>query len=36
MLNGKPQNSDTYVWMVKGIDYTGNIITKSGTMVLVR
>jgi PKD-like domain/CHU_C Type IX secretion signal domain len=36
MLNGTPQSSGGYVWMVRGTDYTGNIITKSGTMVLVR
>jgi PKD-like domain/CHU_C Type IX secretion signal domain len=35
-LNGVPQSSGGYVWMVKGTDYTGNIIAKSGTMVLVR
>ncbi len=35
-LNGRPQSSGGYVWMVKGIDYTGNIITKKGTMVLIR
>jgi len=36
MLNGSPQSSGGYVWMVKGTDYTGNSITKKGTMVLVR
>jgi gliding motility-associated-like protein len=35
-LNGSPQASGGYVWMVQGTDYLGNIITKSGTMVLVR
>jgi len=35
-LNGSPQGSGGYVWMVQGTDYEGNIITKSGTMVLVR
>lgn len=33
---GKPQDIGGYVWMVKGTDYTGKIITKKGTMVLVR
>jgi hypothetical protein len=36
MLNGLPQNAGGYVWMVKGTDYTGNIIVKKGTMVLIR
>jgi hypothetical protein len=35
-LNGSIQSSGGYVWMVQGIDYQGNVITKSGTMVLVR
>ncbi len=35
-LNGSPQNSGGYVWMVKGTDYLGNVIAKKGTMVLVR
>ncbi len=36
MLNGQLQSPGGYVWMVKGTDYQGNVITKSGTMVLVR
>jgi hypothetical protein len=36
MLNGSPQNAGGYVWMVKGTDYIGNVITKKGTMVLIR
>ena len=35
-LNGVPQNPGGYVWMVKGTDYTGSNVSKSGTMVLVR
>jgi len=35
-LNGSPQGAGGYVWMVQGTDYQGNVITKSGTMVLVR
>jgi hypothetical protein len=35
-LNGSPQNAGGYVWMVKGTDYLGNVITKKGVMVLVR
>jgi len=35
-LNGKPQASGGYVWMVQGIDYTGKTVSKKGTMVLIR
>lgn len=35
-LNGKIQDPDTYVWMVKGTSYTGKTIFKKGFMVLVR
>ena len=35
-LNGKPQASGGYVWMVQGVDYTGKIISRKGTMVLIR
>jgi gliding motility-associated-like protein len=35
-FNGKPQASGGYVWMVEGMDYTGKIISKKGTMVLIR
>jgi hypothetical protein len=35
-LNGTPQNVGGYVWMVQGTDYAGNIISKKGTMVLIR
>jgi PKD repeat protein len=35
-LNGIPQDTGGYVWMVQGMDYTGKLVTKSGTMVLVR
>ncbi len=34
--NGKTQNTGGYVWMVRGVDYTGKIVIKKGTMVLVR
>lgn len=36
LLNGIPQTIGGYVWMVKGTDYMGNIITKKGTMILIR
>jgi gliding motility-associated-like protein len=34
--DGQPQDSGGYVWMVKGTTYTGDTITKQGTMVLLR
>jgi gliding motility-associated-like protein len=33
---GLPQPPDTYVWMVRGTDFTGKIITKKGTVQLIR
>jgi len=35
-LAGKPQESDSYVWMVQGTTYTGKVITRKGTMTLIR
>ena len=35
-VNGRPQDSGGYVWMVKGTDYTGKPVIKKGTMVLIR
>ncbi|HTE07367.1 MAG TPA: gliding motility-associated C-terminal domain-containing protein, partial [Flavitalea sp.] len=35
-INGNPQPSGTYVWTIKGRDYLGNIISKKGTVVLIR
>ncbi len=35
-VNGKPQDTGGYVWMVQGTDYTGKLVTKKGTMVLIR
>ncbi|MEP7279827.1 MAG: PKD domain-containing protein [Bacteroidota bacterium] len=35
-IAGKPQGSGTYVWLVRGHDFTGKTITKKGTMVLIR
>jgi gliding motility-associated-like protein len=35
-IGGKAQNAGTYVWVVQGKDYTGETITKKGTMVLIR
>lgn len=35
-INGVDQGTGTYVWMVQGTDYTGKVIFKKGTMVLIR
>ncbi len=35
-INGKLQGPDTFVWMVRGTSYTGSIITKKGTVILIR
>lgn len=36
LLNGVPQPIGGYVWMVQGTDYQGTVVTKKGTMVLIR
>lgn len=33
---GLPQAPDTYVWMVRGTDFTGKTVIKKGTVVLIR
>jgi gliding motility-associated-like protein len=35
-INGVVQPSGTYVWMLKAKDYQGKLITKNGTMLLIR
>ena len=35
-FNGKPQDPDTFVWIVGGLDYEGNGITKKGYVILIR
>jgi gliding motility-associated-like protein len=35
-LNSKPQPVGTYVWIIKGRDYLGNIHSEKGTVVLIR
>ncbi|MBC7848546.1 MAG: gliding motility-associated C-terminal domain-containing protein [Chitinophagaceae bacterium] len=35
-LGGKVQPSGTYAWMVQGTDFTGKVVTKSGTAILIR
>jgi gliding motility-associated-like protein len=35
-FNGKPQPMGAYVWMVKGLDYKGDIHFEKGTVTLIR
>ncbi len=35
-IQGKLQESNAYLWTVKGTDYTGRVISKKGTVVLIR
>ncbi|MFY8090195.1 MAG: PKD domain-containing protein [Chitinophagaceae bacterium] len=36
VFNGTKQPSGTYVYQVQGVDFLGNVITKKGTIVLIR
>ena len=35
-INGKPQDTGTYVWAAAGADFTGKGIQRRGTVVLIR
>jgi len=35
-IGGKPQTTNTYVWLVKAVDYTGKPIFQKGTSTLIR
>jgi gliding motility-associated-like protein len=35
-INGREQGSDTFVWYVRGTDFTGKIIFKKGSSTLIR
>jgi gliding motility-associated-like protein len=35
-ISGKPQTTNTYVWMVKAVDYTGKSFFDKGTATLIR
>jgi gliding motility-associated-like protein len=35
-LSGAKQNQATYVWIVEGVDFNGNVIKKQGYVVLIR
>jgi len=35
-IGGKEQGTGTYVWVVKGVDYTGKVVFSKGTVTLIR
>ncbi|WP_207515529.1 PKD domain-containing protein [Longitalea luteola] len=35
-IGGRPQATGTYVWMARGTDYTGKVVIRKGTAVLIR
>jgi PKD repeat protein len=35
-LAGKPQDAGTFVWMARGTDYTGKVVMRKGTAILLR
>ena len=35
-ISGKEQGTSTYVWIVKGTDYTGKVVFEKGTVTLIR
>lgn len=35
-IAGRLQDSGTYVWMVQGVDYTGRVVVRKGTAILIR
>jgi gliding motility-associated-like protein len=35
-IGGKPQNTNVFVWLVKGIDYLGKPFFRKGTVTLIR
>ena len=35
-IQGKMQESNAYLWILKGTDYSGRVISKKGTVVLIR
>jgi gliding motility-associated-like protein len=36
LFGGKPQSTQTFVWMVAGVTYNGKTIVKKGTVTLIR
>ena len=35
-IGGKEQGSGVYVWIVKGVDFTGKVVSAKGTVTLIR
>lgn len=35
-INGMPQGSDSFAWVVRGTDYTGKVVAKKGLTTLIR
>ncbi len=35
-VNGKQQTTGTYVWMIEGKDYMGNLVARKGTVTLIK
>jgi len=35
-LKGTPQDAGTFVWMLEAVDYTGKVIQRKGTVLLIR
>ncbi|RYF81254.1 MAG: hypothetical protein EON98_12595 [Chitinophagaceae bacterium] len=35
-IGGKEQSTSTYVWIVKGTDFTGKTVFEKGTVTLIR
>ena len=36
LINGIPQNTGTFVWMIEALDYNGNILFRKGTTILLK
>ena len=35
-INGRDQTTSTFVWMIAGKDYLGNIVKRKGEVTLIR
>ncbi|HEY0749964.1 MAG TPA: PKD domain-containing protein [Chitinophagaceae bacterium] len=35
-IKGKEQGTNVYVWIVRGVDFTGKVVTEKGTVTLIR
>jgi gliding motility-associated-like protein len=35
-IGGRPQGTGTYIWIADGVDYLGNVITKKGSVTIIR